>query len=308
MLRKYASPLLLLLVAALWGGGFVAQKSGMEGLGPYSFNVARFILATVSLIPVWFWLRRRSGQQGEVIALARNQQRYFWLGGVVAGTVLTGGLTFQQVGLQFTTAGNAGFITSMYLVIVPVLGLLVGQRVRLLTWAGIALALVGLYTLSVKPGDQVFSMGYGDSLQLIGAFFWALHVIVLGWLSRRVVDLVGLSAVQFAVAALWSLMFAVFTETPVWQDFLGQWRPLLYSGVISSGVAFTLQIIGQRNVASEVAALILSMEAVFGLVLGVLMLGEQFTLVELAGCALMLAGIVFTLLPDKASVDVSKLP
>lgn len=301
MLRLSSSHLILLCVAVIWGGGFVAQKSGMDNLGPYSFNTARFVLATLSLVPVWIYMNRRYSS-----AALKSDQRYFWLGGVLAGFLLTAGLTMQQVGLQYTTAGNAGFITGMYIVMVPILGLLfLKQKTRWLTWAGIALAVAGLYQLSVAPGDGGFAMSYGDGLQLIGAMFWAVHVLVLGWLARRVNDLVGLSAVQFAVCAVVSclLMLLLEVRSAQWGDFTAELIPLLYSGVMASGVAFTLQIIGQRGVASEVAALILSFEAVFALLTGILFLGESFGGREMLGCGLMMAGILLTLWPEKPGSD-----
>lgn len=297
MLRLSPSHLILLCVAVIWGGGFVAQKSGMDSLGPYSFNTARFVLATLSLIPVWIYMHRRYSSE-----VLKSDQRYFWLGGLVAGLLLTAGLTLQQVGLQYTTAGNAGFITGMYIVMVPILGLLFfKQKTRWLVWAGLALAVVGLYQLSVVPGSDGFNMNKGDSLQLMGAVFWALHVVALGWLARRVKDLVGLSAVQFAVCAVVSYVLMLFLEKQpaVWGDFSAEWLPLLYSGVMASGVAFTLQIIGQRGVESEVAALILSFEAVFALLTGILFLGESFGGREMLGCGLMMAGILLTLWPEK---------
>lgn len=297
MLRLSPSHLILLCVAVIWGGGFVAQKSGMDNLGPYSFNAARFVLATLSLIPVWIYMHRRYSSEA-----LKSDQRYFWLGGSVAGLLLTAGLTLQQVGLQYTTAGNAGFITGMYIVIVPILGLLfLKQKTRWLTWVGIVLAVIGLYQLSAVPGGEGFTMSYGDSLQLVGAVIWAVHVLVLGWLARRVKDLVGLSAVQFVVCAVGSyvLMLLLEEQTAVWGDFSAEWRPLLYSGVMASGVAFTLQIIGQRGVESEVAALILSFEAVFALLMGILFLGESFGGHQMLGCGLMMAGILLTLWPEK---------
>lgn len=297
MLRLSSSHLILLCVAVIWGGGFVAQKSGMDNLGPYSFNTARFVLATLSLIPVWIYMRRRYSSEA-----LQSDQRYFWLGGLVAGLLLTAGLTMQQVGLQYTTAGNAGFITGMYIVIVPVLGLLFfRQKTRGLTWAGIMLAVIGLYQLSAVPAGWGFTMSYGDSLQLVSAVIWAMHVLVLGWLARRVKDLVGLSAVQSVVCAVVSyvLMLMLEEQSVQWGDFAAESVPLLYSGIMASGVAFTLQIIGQRGVKSEVAALILSFEAVFALLMGILFLGESFGGREMLGCGLMMAGILLTLLPER---------
>ena len=174
------------MIAAIWGSGFVAQRAGMETLGPLSFNAARFVLAILSLLPVWWYQQQRLRRETEQTV---EYGTVFWAGGLLAGTVMFAGFTLQQMGLQYTTAGNAGFITSIYIVLVPLLGLLLGQTTRLYTWVGIGLAVVGLYNLSIGPD---FSINQGDWLELLGSFFWAVHVLTLGWLSPRLKDLVGL--------------------------------------------------------------------------------------------------------------------
>lgn len=281
---------ILVLISAIWGSGFVAQRLGLASLEPFSFNAGRFVLATLALLPVW-WLMRR--QQAKPPA---SETKLFWLGSFLAGTVMSIGFAFQQTGLLYTTAGNAGFITSMYIVIVPLLGLLVGQTTRLLTWFGIILAVVGLYALSVGPNFQI---NRGDWLEFIGAFFWAGHVITLGWISRRVGDLVGVSVMQFAVAALWSSLLAATFEQPTWAHYQAAIWPLVYSGVIASSLCFTLQIMAQRTVDASVAALILSCESVFALLVGWLFLEETVNAKQLFGCSLMLAGILISQWPER---------
>lgn len=279
--------LLLLTVAAIWGFAFVAQSSGMEHLGPHSFNAARFILAALSLAPLLLLFRRdKTTQSGKIL----------WLGGLLAGSVMFAGFSFQQQGLLYTTAGNAGFITSMYIVIVPLLGLLARQRTSGQAWIGIALAVVGLYVLSVDEGLTMSNKG--DQLELIGAFFWAIHVISIGWLSSKV-DAISFSIVQFVVAAVWASGFAMALETPVWGDFMAASGSLLYAGIASSGIACTIQIIGQRDVSAGAAALILSLEAVFAVIGGWLLLDEQLDSKQLVGCAIMLAGILLSQLPSR---------
>ncbi|TXH77204.1 MAG: DMT family transporter [Thiothrix sp.] len=284
---------ILVLISAIWGSGFVAQRLGLDSLEPFSFNAGRFVLATISLLPVWWFMR-----QGQVKPPV-SETKLFWFGSFLAGTVMSIGFAFQQTGLLYTTAGNAGFITSMYIVIVPLLGLLVGQTTRLLTWVGIILAVVGLYALSVGPD---FHINRGDWLEFIGAFFWAGHVITLGWLSRRVSDLVGVSVVQFAVAALWSSLLAVTLEQPSWPNYQAALWPLVYSGLIASSLCFTLQIIAQRTVDASVAALILSCESVFALWVGWLFLEETVNAKQLFGCSLMLAGILISQWPERKLV------
>lgn len=285
-MRFTGSHLLLLLIAVIWGSGFVAQVRGMDHLGPYSFNMARFALAALSLIPLW-WFTRHTMQS--------DQRALLW-GGIITGSALFAGFTFQQLGLRYTTAGNTGFITSMYIVIVPLIGLVFGQRTRLLTWVGISLAVIGLYILSIKDD---LSIGLGDGLVLIGAVFWALHVLLMGYFSNKV-EAVGFSIVQFMTAAVLGSFFAFGFEQPNLADFQLSWIPLVYAGVISSGIAFTLQLIAQRNVSSSVAALILSLEAVFAVIAGVLFLNETLTFKALLGCSFMLAGIMISQWPTAA--------
>lgn len=290
MLKLSPAHLLLVLVAAIWGSGFVAQRLGMATLGPYSFNAARFVLATLALLPVWWYMRSRQSKPQP------TGGKLFWWGSLLAGSVMFAGFSFQQVGLQYTTAGNAGFITSMYIVLVPLIGLALGERTRIHIWLGIVLAVLGLYKLSVGPD---FHINRGDWLELMGAFFWAAHVVTLGWLSRRVTDVVGVSVVQFAVAACWGIAAALLLESPTVPDFSAAALPLLYSGLIVSGLAFSLQIMAQRTVDASMAALILSGEAVFALLAGWFFLGEQVGSKELVGCGLMLAGMLISQWPEK---------
>ncbi len=279
------SHLLLVSVAAIWGFAFVAQSAGMDYLGPHSFNAARFILGAVSLVPLWILMGKQRLPQGKTLLY----------GGFIAGSVMFAGFSFQQVGLLYTTAGNAGFITSMYIVLVPIAGIFLGQATNLNTWVGVVLAVIGLYYLSIGPDLQI---GYGDLLELIGAFFWTAHVLIIGWLSRKV-DAIGLSITQFMVAAVWATGAAILYETPVLGDFQAAWLPLLYAGIASSGIACTLQIIAQRKVEASMTALILSMEALFAVLGGWWLLGEQIGVKELIGCSLMLTGIVVSQWPVK---------
>lgn len=277
--------LILVSVAAIWGFAFVAQSSGMDYLGPHSFNAARFILAAVSLLPVWWILKKHQVPQGKTLII----------GGLIAGTVMFAGFSFQQIGLLHTTAGNAGFITGMYIVLVPIFGVLLGQSTNLQTWSGVLLAVLGLFSLSVEPD---LSINRGDLMELIGAFFWTAHVLTIGILSRKV-DAIALSIMQFVVAAVWASIAMFMFETPELADFQDGWLPLLYAGIASSGIACTLQIIGQKKIAPTTAALILSTEAVFAVIGGWFFLGEVIGSKELLGCALMLTGMMVSQWPTK---------
>lgn len=279
------SHVLLISVAAIWGFAFVAQSAGMDYLEPHSFNAARFVLGALSLVPIWLLMGKQRLPQGKTLLY----------GGILAGSVMFAGFSFQQIGLLYTTAGNAGFITSMYIVLVPIVGVFLGQATNTNTWIGVVLAVIGLYYLSIGPDLQI---GYGDLLELIGAFFWTAHVIIIGWLSRKV-DAIGLSITQFMVAAIWATGAALLYETPQIGDFQAAWLPLLYAGVASSGIACTLQIIAQRKIEPSVTALILSMEALFAVLGGWWLLGEHFGMKELVGCSLMLAGMLVCQWPVK---------
>lgn len=276
---------LLILVAAIWGFAFVAQTTGMEHLGPHSFNAARFLLGALSLVPLWFILGKHK--------LALNKDLF--IGGIVAGTVMFAGFSFQQVGLQYTTAGNAGFITGMYIVMVPIAGIALGHATNMKTWSGVLLALAGLYALSVSDD---LTINKGDALELVGAFFWTAHVLILGWLCRKV-DAISLSIVQFLVATVLATIAMFIFEAPTLSQFELALLPLLYAGVASSGIAFTLQVIAQRQVEPSVTALILSTEAVFAVIGGWLLLNEQLTSNQLTGCGLMLMGMLISQWPQR---------
>ena len=286
--KAVKSDLLLLLIAAIWGGGFVAQRQGLEFVGPFTFNGVRFALGSLSLLPlVLIGQRRRNRQPG---VLAKGGRRTLLLGGALAGAALFLGASLQQVGMVYTTAGNAGFITGLYVVIVPLIGLCWGQRPTPGTWLGAFLAAFGLFFLSVSAR---FTIGFGDLLELIGAFFWAGHVLLIGWLSPRL-DALKLSAVQFAVCSLLSLVTAFCIETVDLSGILRAAFPILYGGVISVGVAYTLQVVAQRDAHPAHTAIILSAEGVFAAFGGWLLLGEVLGSRGLLGCILMLAGMLLS--------------
>lgn len=275
--------LLLLLVALIWGFGFVAQRVGMDHLGPYAFNGIRFILGGLCLLPLA--LGRSS------VPLAPKQQQIpLAKAGLLAGVVLFIAATLQQVGLQYTTAGKAGFITGLYVVLVPMIGLFFRQRTNAGTWIGAAAATVGLYLLSVT---QDFRLEPGDLLELIGAIFWAGHVLALSWLSPRTVP-VRLAMVQFFVCGALSLLTAVFLETITLQAIRDAAVPIFYGGVCSVGAGYTLQVVVQRKAHPSHAAILLSLESPFAALGGWLLLGEMLSGRALTGCGLMLAGMLLS--------------
>lgn len=280
--------LILLLTSVIWGFAFVAQRSGMQFVGPFTFNTIRFAIGGVLLIPLALYLDRQR-QRSKLPAVPVSNKALLG-GGVLAGVFLFGGASLQQAGLVYTTAGKAGFITGLYVVLVPIIGLAFGQRTAVGTWIGATLAAVGLYLLSVQ-GD--FSVQIGDLLILLGAFMWAGHVLLLGHLSPGI-DPVRLACVQFLVCAAFSLVVAVLVETVTITGLQQALVPILYAGIMSVGVGYTLQVVGQRYARPPHAAIILSLESVFAVIGGWLLLGEQLGTRGLVGCALMLAGILIS--------------
>jgi len=284
---KLQANLLLLLTSVIWGFGFIAQRLGMDHIGPYSFNVFRFLLGALSLVPLAYFLgRKKTGLS--------KAGKPFWVIGGLAGLVLFGGATLQQVGLLYTTAGKAGFITGLYLVIVPLIGFCLRQKIDKLTIAGALIATYGLYLLSITEG---FNIGQGDTLVLIGAFFWAVHVQVVGYAAKYKLDALKLAILQYLICAGLNLVLALFLEEFSMQATLDASGAILYAGLISVGVAYTLQIVAQKHVDPSRAAILLSLEAVFAVLAGWLMLDELLNSRESWGCILMFAGMMLSQLP-----------
>ncbi len=279
---------LLLTTALIWGLAFVAQRVGMEHVGPFTFNGVRFALGALALLPVA--LRSAKYADPADFYFGKPSLATYVFGGLAAGAVLFAGATLQQVGLVYTTAGKAGFITGLYVVIVPLLGLALRQRPAKGDVIGAVLAAVGLYYLSVT---EEFTIAYGDALELIGAVFWAGHVIIIGRLSPRM-RAAGLACAQYAVCGVLSLAAAVFTEDMALGGILDAAIPILYGGLMSVGLAYTLQVVAQRDAKPTHAAIILSLESVFAALAGWVMLGETLGMRGLFGCALMLGGMLLS--------------
>ena len=286
----YRSDSLLMLTAIIWGSAFVAQRVGMSYVGPLTFNGVRFALGAMVLLPLVRWRNKypRSGGSTHRISLARQG---LW-GGGLAGLMLFSGASLQQVGLVYTTAGKAGFITGLYVIIVPLMVLFLGHRPGWGGWVGACLATIGLYLLSVT---EAWTFAPGDFWELFGAFFCAAHVLILGWLSPTM-DRIKLACTQYVVCSILSLLGAYFTETITLDGIMGAIIPILYGGVLSVGIAYTLQVIAQRHAPPTHAAIILSLEAVFAAMAGWLILGEMLSLRGLIGCIFMFAGMLSALL------------
>ncbi|WP_292955318.1 MULTISPECIES: DMT family transporter [unclassified Neptuniibacter] len=284
--KKIQADLILLLVAIIWGFGFVAQRLGMESLGPFGFNAFRFMLGALSLLPLLLFFK--PDQNGNSHNLLFS--------GFIAGFALFAGASFQQAGLVYTTAGNAGFITGLYIILVPLLGLFIGQRTNINTWLGGLFAAFGLYLLSFK---DLSAINVGDILQLAGAACWAAHVLIIAKLAPKV-DNLQLAIAQFVICALLSAVVAFTIENNLFtlSNAIQSWKPIAYAGLISVGIAYTLQIVAQKHAPPAHAAIIMSLEAVVAAFGGWLLLNESFSTISTIGCGLMLFGMLLSQLPE----------
>jgi len=273
--------IMLWITAAVWGFAFVAQRAGMEFIGPFTFNGIRFLIGSISLLPLIFWMKFK---QKSLHVKHKNILK----GGLLAGVVLFIGASLQQAGMVYTTAGKAGFITGFYVILVPMIGLFIGQHITRILWIGAFIAIAGLYLLTI---DGPFVLQNGDLLILLSAFFWAIHVQLI----NKLVDthaVLPLSAFQFAVCGILSVITASVFETITPETILQATWPLLYGGLMSVGIAYTLQVVAQQHVHPAYASIILSFETVFAVMGGWLLLNEILNLRNLAGCVLMLAGMI----------------
>lgn len=285
--RTLKSDSLLLVAAFIWGTAFVAQRAAMDHIGPMTYNASRFILGAATLLPLILLRNNTPARPGH------GRIQFLLGGGALAGLVLFGGASFQQMGMVYTTAGKGGFITSLYVVFVPLMGLFLGHRSGVSLWIGVALAVAGLYFLSVT---ESFTVGRGDLLVLISAFFWAVHVQLIGYLAKRGSAL-RIACVQFVVCSALSFAAACLTEEVAPAGIREATVPILYGGVLSAGIAFTLQIFCQRTSPASHAAIIMSLETVFAALAGWIILSERLGWRGLGGCALMLAGLMVVQLP-----------
>ena len=292
--------LLLLLTAFIWGVAFVAQSVGGEAVGCFTFNGVRSLIGAAVLIPVIYFLDvQKKKELGEKKFLEqKGDKKTLLLGGICCGVMLCIASNFQQFGISFTTVGKAGFITAMYILIVPILGLFMKKRVGAKVWLGVVLATIGLYMLCMT--SESFSLSKGDFLVLICAGFFSLHILIIDYFSPKV-DGVRMSCIQFFVCGVISTAIAFVFENPSLSAILSGWLPILYAGVHSCGVAYTLQIVGQKNMDPTVASLILSLESVFSVLAGWVILHQTLSVRELFGCVLMFLAIILAQLPEKGN-------
>ena len=283
------STALLTLASLIWGFAFVAQSAGMDHLGPLSFNGTRYFLGCAVLLPLVLIRRRGAGKSGGSSASPKT----LWLAALSCGVVLATATGLQQVGIIYTTVGKAGFITTLYIIIVPIMGVFFKKRVDAIIWIGALLALLGVYLLCVGEG---FTLNRGDILVFLCAIVFSIHILCIDHFASRI-DSIILSFMQFFVAGSISCLIGFPLEKPLIADFIAAALPLAYVGILSCGVAYTLQIIGQRDADPAVAALVFSLEAVFAVLGGFLVLNQRLTARELVGCVIMFAAVVLVQLP-----------
>lgn len=306
MKHKIINNLLLLLTALIWGCAFVAQSVGMEYIGPFTFNCIRSIMGGLVLLPV-IWVMRHSKNECNcrtekdrktvsfpVDEKTRENRRELVVGGICCGAALAVASSLQQMGLVYTSPGKAGFITALYILIVPFLGIFLGKKAGIKTWVGVVLAVIGMYFLCITDH---FSLSRGDTLVLLCAVAFAVHILLVDHFSPRV-NGVCLSCIQFFVCGGICAVAMMLIEQPQIENIVAVWKPLAYAGIFSCGVAYTLQIIAQKNTDPTVASLLLSLESVFSVIAGWLILGEMLSGRELFGCLLVFAALVLAQLPS----------
>ena len=286
--------LIMLLAAAIWGFAFVAQREGMETMGPFLFNAARFFIGSAVLFPLVWYLSKKN----KTPTNKETSTKKLLIAGTIAGLFLFLASSFQQVGIQYTTAGKAGFITGLYIFFVPLIGIFFGQRTGSGTWLGAFIAVIGLYLLSINDD---FSIARGDLLQLICAVFFAAHILVVGYVAKRM-DPLKLSLIQYVVSGVLSFFIAIAIELITWQMIVDTAIPLLYAGVMSIGVGYTLQVVAQQHAKSSHAAIILGLEGAFAVLGGWLILDENLSTRGLIGCGLMLSGMFLSQLLPRLSL------
>lgn len=294
---KTKNLLLLLLAATIWGVAFVAQSVGMDYVGGFTFNSVRSLIGSAVLLPVIFLVNK--GKSNDPDASAPNEpaksRKTLIIGGICCGVFLCLASNFQQFGLKYTSVGKAGFITACYIVLVPIFSIFLGKKCRALIWIAVALSVAGLYLLCITDG---FSISKGDLLEMICSVIFSFHILSIDYFSPKV-DGVKLSCIQFFVSGILSGIPALLFESPSMSGILAAWLPILYAGVMSCGVAYTLQIIGQKGMNPTVASLVLSLESCISVIAGWLILGQQLSGREILGCVLMFGAIILAQLPQK---------
>lgn len=292
MKQQIKSSLILLLTATIWGVAFVAQSVGMEYIGPFTFNAIRCVLGGLVLIPVILVLKKKKETGAE--NQEKEDKKTLWAGGIACGVILCIASNLQQFGIMEASVGKSGFFTALYIVMIPVIGIFIGKRPGIKLWFCVALAVVGMYLLCMKDGS--FTIERADIMLLLCALAFSFHILVVDYFSPKV-DGVKMSCIQFFVCGVLSAVGMLFTETPDISNIQAAWLPLLYAGLLSSGVGYTLQIVGQKGINPVIASLIMSLESVISALAGWVILGQVLSPKEILGCVLMFVAIIITQIP-----------
>ncbi len=302
--QKLKGNLILLLTAFIWGVSFIAQSKGVEEISPVAFNGIRSVLGGLVLLPVIAWLDHKKKNKGIPVQKA---DKTLWIGGIICGICLCVASTLQTMGMVYTSPGKSGFLTALYMVIVPILGLCMGKKPRPVILLSVLIAVGGLYLMCVESS---LSINYGDILTVICALVFALHILAIDYFSPRV-DGVKLACLQFFVCGILNLIAMVLLqETPSVSQVISLWASIGYSGVLSCGVAYTLQIVGQKYTDPTSASILMSLESVFATLTTVILIacgwsitGGALTLREILGCVFMFVAILLVQLPEKPTPD-----
>ena len=292
MKQQIKSSLILLLTATIWGVAFVAQSVGMEYIGPFTFNAIRCVLGGLVLIPVILVLKKKKETGAE--NQEKEDKKTLWAGGIACGVILCIASNLQQFGIMEASVGKSGFFTALYIVMIPVIGIFIGKRPGIKLWFCVALAVVGMYLLCMKDGS--FTIERADIMLLLCALVFSFHILVVDYFSPKV-DGVKMSCIQFFVCGVLSAVGMLFTETPDISNIQAAWLPLLYAGLLSCGVGYTLQIVGQKGINPVIASLIMSLESVISALAGWVILGQVLSPKEILGCILMFVEIIITQIP-----------
>ena len=292
MKQQKKSSLILLMTATIWGVAVVAQSVGMEYIGHFSFNAIRCVLGGLVLIPVILVLKKKKETGAE--NQEKEDKKTLWAGGIACGVILCIASNLQQFGIMEASVGKSGFFTALYIVMIPVIGIFIGKRPGIKLWFCVALAVVGMYLLCMKDGS--FTIERADIMLLLCALAFSFHILVVDYFSPKV-DGVKMSCIQFFVCGVLSAVGMLFTETPDISNIQAAWLPLLYAGLLSCGVGYTLQIVGQKGINPVIASLIMSLESVISALAGWVILGQVLSPKEILGCVLMFVAIIITQIP-----------
>ena len=300
MSKKMQSNILLLFTALIWGSSFVAQKSGMDYIEPFTFNGIRMVIGGLVLIPFILLMDRKKARDGAAEPMSDEEKAKARIkiiaGGICCGLAIFVASSLQQFGVSYTTAGKAGFITTLYVVIVPIISVLLRKRVRPIMWLCVVLGAVGLYLLCMT--DDSFKLAFGDMLVLLCAVAFAVHIMVVDHFAAKL-DGTKLSCIQFLTSGILGLIGMAIFESPDINAILDCWLPILYAGVLSCGLGYTFQVIAQKYAEPTVASLLMSLESVFAVISGAILLHETMSMRELTGCAVIFAAVIISQLPEK---------